>query len=188
MKKTCFIACTVILMSLGAGRPLAQVPQAPPAAPRPADVSAPPEVKARHVPDSGFARKALAAGRKEVASATFAGLTASSPEVKALASRLVKDHTTANQELDQMMREKKYDLREKRPSTKSESWRTEKGVSFDRAYVEYVIDEHEDAIELFEDQATKGTDAALKAWAAAQLPGLREHLTMARELKDKLGS
>ena len=87
-----------------------------------------------------------------------------------------------------MMRDRKGGSTEPAPPPKAESWRTETGASFDRAYVEYVIDEHEDAIELFEDQSARGTDAELKAWAEAKLPTLREHLKIARDLKSKLGS
>jgi len=168
----------------GAGSP---VPGAP-GSPRPADVSARPNQKEKHHTDAEFAQEARAGGKQEVASATFAALTTASPEVKALANRLVKDHTSVNQELERMMTAKKWAFTEPRPSTKSESWRKETGTSFDRGYVEHVIDEHEDAIELFEDQSAKGTDAELKAWATGKLPALREHLKMARDLKSKLAS
>ena len=191
MNKIWLITLTMTMATLGfaPGSAAAQVPQVTGGgAPRPADVSARPKQKEKHHTDAEFAQEALAGGKKEVASATFAALTASSPEVKALANRLVKDHTSANQELEHMTSAKKYASKDPVPSTKSESWRTETGASFDRGYVEYVIDEHEDAIELFEEQAAKGTDAELKAWAGGKLPTLREHLEMARDLKSKLGS
>ena len=170
-----------------AGAAGSPVPGAP-GSPRPADVSARPNQKEKHHTDAEFAQEALAGGKQEVASATFAALTTASDSVKALANRLVKDHTSANHELERMMTAKKLTFTEPRPSTKSESWRRETGASFDRGYVEHVIDEHENAIELFEDQSTKGTDAELKAWATAKLPTLREHLKMARDLKSKLSS
>jgi putative membrane protein len=195
MNKIWLISMTMTLATLPAvaGRAEAQVaPGAPgpsaPGAPRPADVSARPNQKEKHHTDAEFVQHATAGGKKEVASATFAVLTASSPDVKTLANRLVKDHTSANEELYRMASAKKFTSTETRPSTKSEPWRTETGASFDRAYVEHVIDEHEDAIELFEEQSAKGTDAELKAWAEAKLPTLREHLKMARDLKSKLGS
>ena len=191
MKKTWLITLTMTLATLNvaSGRVQAQGPQAPSAgAPHPADVSARPNQKEKHYTDAEFVQKAAEAGKKEVNDATFAVLTASNADVKALANRLVKDHTAANLELDGIVRAKKHEIVEHRPSTKGESWRTETGASFDRAYVEHVIDAHDDAIELFEDQSTKGTDAELKAWATGKLPTLREHLKMARDLKAKLGS
>jgi len=194
MNRIWLITLTMTLATLTAAAGLAGAQVAPvpgvPGAPRPADVSARPNQKEKHHTDAEFVQQATAGGKKEVASATFAALTASSPDVKALANRLVKEHTAANQELESMMRDRKGGSTEPAPppSTKGESWRTETGASFDRAYVEYVIDEHEDAIEPFEDQSVKGTDAELKAWAAAKLPTLREHLKMARDLKSKLSS
>lgn len=191
MRKTWFISLTMTFVTLVAApsRAAAQVPPVTsPGAPRPTDVSARPEVKERHHTDAGFAREAAAGGRKEVDAATFAALTTSSPDVKALANRLVKDHTAANKELHDLMDARKLAPVDEPVSTKAEPWRTETGTSFDRAYIEHVIDEHEDAIELFEEQVAMGTDARLKAWAQEKLTALREHLTMARDLKSKLGS
>jgi len=169
----------------GAGSP---VPGAP-GSPRPADVSARPNQKEKHHTDLEFAQEAQAAGKQEVASATFVALMTSNADVKALANRLVKDHTSANEELERLMTAKKYSFSEPTPTpTKSESWRRETGHSFDRGYVEHVIDEHEKGIELFEEQSAKGTDPELKAWANEKLPALREHLKMARDLKSKLAS
>jgi putative membrane protein len=192
MRKTWFITLTMTLATLtvAPGRAAAQVLQVPPpGAPRPADVSARPETKERHHTDAGFAQQAAAAGKKEVDSATFASREASNTEVKALAQRLVKDHTATNQELDSIMRDRKGASTDPAPAPpKAETWRTETGASFDRAYVKYVIDQHEEAIELFEEQSAKGTDPELKAWAKAKLPTLRDHLKLARELRSTLGS
>src|SRR5688572_2461466 len=134
MKKIWLITLTMTLATLpvAADRAEAQVaPVAPgpgaPGAPRPADVSARPNQKEKHHTDAEFFQQATAGGRKEVASATFAALTASSPDVKALANRLVKDHTAGNQELERMAGANKYAFKEATPSTKSESWRTETG-------------------------------------------------------------
>ena len=184
------LTMTLAALTAAAGPAGAQVAPVPgvPGAPRPADVSARPNQKEKHHTDAEFVQQATAGGKKEVASATFAALTASSPDVKALANRLVKDHTSANQELERMASAKKYAFKEEPTAAKSESWRAETGAAFDRAYVEHVIDEHEAAIDLFEDQSAKGTDAELKAWAEAKLPTLREHLKMARDLRSKLGS
>ena len=47
---------------------------------------------------------------------------------------------------------------------------------------------HEEAIELFDQEARNGSDAELKAFAQKQLPGLRNHLKQARDLQAKLGT
>ena len=167
MRKTWFIALTTLLtLSLAPGRAAAQVPHT----------------------DAGFALQAAAAGKKEVDSATLAAREASNSEVKALAQRLVKDHTVSNHELESMMRDRKGTPTQPAPAPKADKWRTETGVAFDRAYVRHVIEEHEDAIELFEAQSVKGTDPELREWAKAKLPTLRDHLKMARDLRATLGS
>jgi predicted outer membrane protein len=60
------------------------------------------------------------------------------------------------------------------------------GAEFDRAYMEEMVDAHEDMVELLEDQSEDGDDAQLKKWAADALPGTREHLQLARSLRDKV--
>lgn len=68
----------------------------------------------------------------------------------------------------------------------SAPWLQAKGAAFDEGYVAEQIKAHQDAIALFEQQASRGADADLKAFAAAQLPALREHLRQAEELQRSL--
>jgi putative membrane protein len=62
------------------------------------------------------------------------------------------------------------------------------GAAFDKAYMDEQVKAHESAVQLFDKQANGGQDAELKAFAAKQLPTLREHLKMAQDIKSKLGS
>jgi putative membrane protein len=43
-------------------------------------------------------------------------------------------------------------------------------------------------VELFEQESTGGKDAEIKAWATKTLPTLREHLSQARSVRDRLSS
>lgn len=60
------------------------------------------------------------------------------------------------------------------------------GADFDREYMREQVKHHEKAVNLFEKESMKGKDADVKAWAAATLPTLREHLRMARELNNSV--
>jgi putative membrane protein len=62
-------------------------------------------------------------------------------------------------------------------------WMQATGAAFDEGYIAEQIKAHQDAIALFEQQANSGTDADLKAFAAAQLPALRDHLREAETLQ-----
>jgi putative membrane protein len=135
--------------------------------------------------DVEFAQKAATGGKHEVAGAKVAAAKGSSAEVKSYASKLVRDHTAANNELMAMMKKKHIPpAAEEKPA--AEPWRNETGAAFDRAYIEHAISEHEKDIALFEAESKDGGDAELKAWAGKKLPALREHLKTAQDLKTKL--
>ena len=70
----------------------------------------------------------------------------------------------------------------------TEPWMSATGAAFDRGFIESQVKAHQDAIALFEKQATGGNDADLKAFAQKQLPGLRNHLKQAQDLQGKLGT
>ncbi|MFC0385671.1 DUF4142 domain-containing protein [Muricoccus vinaceus] len=57
-----------------------------------------------------------------------------------------------------------------------------RGRDFDRAYAQAMVEDHEEDIRLFEAEARDGTDADVKAFAAQEVPMLREHLREVRAL------
>lgn len=174
---------TITLM-LTAGISLALSSSAVAQTPRPDQPPRETSMKATS-PDIEFAQKASTGGKHEVDGAKFAAGKASNAAVKALANRLVKDHTAANNELTGMMKKKQImAATDDTPAT--EAWRNETGAAFDRAYIDHVIAEHEKDIALFEAESKNGGDAELKAWAGKKLPTLREHLKAAQDLKAKL--
>ena len=64
--------------------------------------------------------------------------------------------------------------------------REKKGRDFDKDYIDMMVKDHKEDIELFEKEAEKGNDADLKAWANAKLPTLREHLRMAESIQQDI--
>ena len=59
------------------------------------------------------------------------------------------------------------------------------GAAFDHAYIQGQIADHQAALTLFQQEATRGTDPALKTFAADALPTLRQHLDMANAVQGK---
>lgn len=53
------------------------------------------------------------------------------------------------------------------------------GASFDRGYMEAMVNDHKKAVRLYEREARGARDAQLKEFAQATLPALRRHLQMA---------
>jgi putative membrane protein len=59
------------------------------------------------------------------------------------------------------------------------------GRDFDTAYSDAMVSGHEAAVREFGGEATTGTNAAVKAYAQYELPMLRDHLRLARELSQQ---
>jgi putative membrane protein len=52
------------------------------------------------------------------------------------------------------------------------------GAEFDKAFIEQLKSDHQEAISLFEDESQHGTDLQLKSFAESTLPSLRHHQQM----------
>jgi putative membrane protein len=61
------------------------------------------------------------------------------------------------------------------------------GSSFDRSYISSMVKDHQDDIKAFQKEADNGTDPAVKAFAAKELPTLRDHLRQAQDIAHELG-
>ena len=70
----------------------------------------------------------------------------------------------------------------------NEPWMSLSGKEFDKGFIEAAVSDHQKAIELFENEASRGTDAQLKAFATKTLPTLRAHLKQAQDLQAKLST
>jgi putative membrane protein len=157
--------------------------------------------------DVEFIKKAAEGGMKEVEVGKLAQSRASDSNVKAFADRMVKDHGAANTELMSLAKSKGVMLPPSpdRRSTTADAAKPEpgargtsgqrpdplenlKGAEFDRAYMTKMVEDHEKTVQLFEQEATSGKDAEVKAWAAKTLPTLREHLSQARSVRDRLSA
>lgn len=141
--------------------------------------------------DEEFARKAASDGEAEVALATLAKQKSRNDEVQKLAARIHTDHSKANQELRALASRKQWTLpSEPGPEHHAVHDKLSRldGAAFDRAYADAMVTDHQKAIKLFEDEASRGTDAETKAFASSTLPALKEHLAMATSAQRSLKS
>lgn len=51
-----------------------------------------------------------------------------------------------------------------------------------------MLNDHEDDIDTFKEQANEGRDSALKKFASQSVPKLEQHLAMAKQNEEKLES
>lgn len=141
--------------------------------------------------DEHFLKHVSHASKTEIAAAKLAVTSASNPEVKAYAEKLLKEHTDANADLLAMVQTKHVMITDDDPDlktmlTKHESLQKLSGPAFDKEYLEDMISDHTATLARFTDETKRGKDPAVKAWAEKTLPALQEHLKAARDLHTKL--
>jgi putative membrane protein len=141
--------------------------------------------------DQEFVRKAAMGGMFEVEAGQMAARQANAQNVKDFGNRMVRDHTTVNEELKQWARTNNMTL----PTAMGDEHRqhiqklqSARGRDFDRQYMMLMVEDHQKDVDLFERQSNSGSHNELKSFAAKHLPTLREHLRMAREISGQMTS
>lgn len=120
-----------------------------------------------------------------------AAATAQRKETRELAQTLIKGHTIIADELAALAQARTVEL----PTMMDEDARKatdklsqEKGIDLDRKYVSLMVEDHEDAVQLFEKAAKHANDPELKAWAAKKVASVENQHKMALDVKTKLES
>jgi putative membrane protein len=126
-------------------------------------------------------------------------------DVKAYGKLMVQDHEKANAELKQIASkhhiEPPIDVGPDHAKVADEL-SEKKGADFDKAYIDSMIDDHQNVLEALEDRLVKSGDdknptytpkktdnafdTELNQWAANSAPVVRGHLDKAKELKNRL--
>jgi putative membrane protein len=138
--------------------------------------------------DREFMAEAAPGGMMEVELGRLAATKGQSTDVKRFGQRMVDDHSKANAELKQLAARKGVTLpADLKDEQKQERDRLSKlsGAEFDKEYMKLMVDDHDKDVEAFQDEAEDGGDADVKAFASKTLPTLKEHQSMAKEIKGK---
>jgi len=149
------------------------------------------EQGSKAVSDEQFVQKATASGMAEVELGKLGVQQAMSEDVKKFSQQMVDDHTKANKELSSLAATKKFTAAtsvEKAHQDAHDKLSKLKGADFDRAFMDQMVKDHEEAVALFTAKSQDAKDADLKTFATNTLPKLKEHLKMARDLAGKRGS
>jgi len=135
-----------------------------------------------------FATKASAAGLAEVNISQLATTRSRNAAVREFAQRMLVDHGKANRELLDMANRQQIALAktmDDKHQKMFEKLSKLEGAEFDRAYMDGMVKDHEEAVKLFEDESKNGKNDALKEWSGKTLPTLKKHLEMARDVAKK---
>jgi putative membrane protein len=60
-----------------------------------------------------------------------------------------------------------------------------RGSAFDRAYAQAMVQDHQEDLRIYQEEAANGTDPDVTAFAARHVPLLQEHLRMAQRLPQR---
>ena len=138
---------------------------------------------------SDFAVKAASGGMMEVKLGEIAQQNASLPRVKAFGQMMVQDHSKANEELKSLAGSKNVTLPDSVGEDHSkhiQDLSKKTGKDFDKAYIDMMVDDHNEDIDMFDKASKDLKDADLKAFAGKTLPTLRAHLDSAKAVQEAL--
>lgn len=127
--------------------------------------------------DSQFVSAAAKGGMMEVAGGKVAAKNAKNADVKQFGNRMVTDHSKANNELKAIASKKGIKLP---GSPAAPKW------SSDKAYMDSMVQDHEQDLKEFKTEASKGTDPDLKAFAGRTEKVVAEHLKEAKKIDGTL--
>jgi putative membrane protein len=140
--------------------------------------------------DQEFVMEAMGLNMAEVEAHTAATTRATTTEVKAHAKHMLADHKKMGDEMTALAKKKNLQMPTAAPEDKRKNLedmnRDKKGAEWDRAYLSQQVDDHQTAIDKFEDAQDDVTDPELKALITKTLPTLRSHLQMVKDAKDKM--
>lgn len=140
--------------------------------------------------DRKFVEDAAKGGMAEVELAKIAQERASSPEVKQFAQRMEQDHSKANEQLRTLAQSKGVTmpggpkLKDNHEASKLSKLQ---GQDFDRAYMDYMVKDHEKDVKEFDKMAQNAKDPDVKAFAQQTAPTLHEHLQLAQNADAAVG-
>jgi putative membrane protein len=145
--------------------------------------------------DTAFVSKAIQANQHEIMMAQMALQKSTSAEVKALAQKLVTDHTQLLQQLQNLQGSSNNNnpaLSNDSMSNSSDStgvnnmYNNISGITFDRQWISDMTVGHQKAIADFKMELTKTNDAGLKALINNALPVMQDHLRQLQVLRGKM--
>jgi putative membrane protein len=134
--------------------------------------------------DEQYLTTAIEGDRFEIAGGRQALAKSQNAKVRALATRLVQDHTKSLKEARTLARR----LGVKVPKSPSPSMQWEldilntlSGATYDRWYADLEVKDHTQDIQEAADEVKMGSNAAVVKSARKEIPILREHKKMSRE-------
>jgi len=136
--------------------------------------------------DEKFLVKLASCGHTVVELSKLADKQNASAPVKEFATMMITDHQKCSEKVAEEIKNRKIAVvTGLEPAAKADRDRLNqlKGDEFDRAYMDWTINGHKEAIAIFDNQIKNGKDAQIRSFAQENLPKMQEHLKRAEEIR-----
>ncbi|MCI0455850.1 MAG: DUF4142 domain-containing protein [Gemmataceae bacterium] len=142
------------------------------------------------VSDSSFIQMAGSAGLLQVRLGKLAEKKGSSASVKEFGKRMVADYSKANEELKAAAKQAAFPAPVLlRPHQQVVDRFLRMGSSsFDKAYMAEMVKQHNEEVQLFQQESASGRVQSLKQLASRMLPELEQRLTLATQTAGLVGA
>lgn len=140
--------------------------------------------------DQHFVMEAAKGNKAEVELGQVVAQKTTNPQVKRFAEMMVKDHTQALNQLQQLAETKKVTLPSELPDDAKDlesKINSASGSDLDKTYMDAMVDDHQKDVQEFKDASKDAQDKEVKQWASSTLPTLQQHLQKAKQIDAKLG-
>lgn len=140
--------------------------------------------------DRNFIDMASMGNRAEIELGQIAATRSTTPGVQMYGQQMVNDHQPVLDELEEIADNKNVTFRNELDAaheTLRQQLMTLSGYSFDTAYINSQVRDHQTMITLYQTQNTSGQDQELKAHASRHIPHLQEHYVMADSIANTMG-
>jgi putative membrane protein len=172
----------VALIGIGVSAYAAQKKEETKTSPAPsASTSKSPATAALSDKDKAFMKDAAKGGQMEVDMGKMAEKQGKNADVKKFGTRMVTDHSKANNELMGIAKKKGVDLSKEKPSMKKLN-----DASFDKEYIDAMVKDHQEDLAAFQAEVKKGSDADVKAFASKGSEMIKKHLALAKSTQAKV--
>ncbi len=140
--------------------------------------------------DQDFVTQASSMNIAEINAHKAAVNQAMTADVKMHAKHMLTDHTKMGDEMKALAAKKNMTVSNEPPAAKKQMLddmnASKKGKEWDMAYLDAQVNDHNEAIALFEKGSAAAKDPDLKALIDKTLPTLRDHLKMVQDAQAKM--
>lgn len=140
--------------------------------------------------DQTFLQDAIKGNRAEVTLGKMVTAKTKDPNVKQFAEMMVKDHTVALSQLQQLAQQKNVNVPEGLPDDAQQlqsKLQSDTGRQFDQDYMDGMVQDHQKDVQDFKDASQNAKDPDVKKIATKLTPTLEHHLQKAQQIDQKLG-